>query len=160
MSAILMDFPLVPGYARGLTCLQQVRRSPFGTTCPIQKAFQPTSPRTDSHRRSVVMHSPLNSGISRRSFFRFAAGASALAAMPIVTEAHLAQAQRGRRLGDPNKGVHIDSNENPLGPCDAARQAAHAMVDNGGRYYFDMEYDLVDVFARQEGLDPKSIRVY
>jgi histidinol-phosphate aminotransferase len=106
------------------------------------------------------MHLPVNSSISRRSFFRFAAGASALAAMPIVTEAHLAQAQRGRRMGDPYKGVHIDSNENPLGPCDAARQAAHAMVDNGGRYYFDMEYDLVDVFAKQEGLDPKSIRVY
>jgi histidinol-phosphate aminotransferase len=98
--------------------------------------------------------------LSRRSFFRFAAGASALAVMPIVTEAHLAQAQRGRRLGDPNKGVHIDSNENPLGPCDAAREAASEMVRHGGRYFFDMEYDLVDLFAKQEGLDPSNIRVY
>jgi histidinol-phosphate aminotransferase len=107
------------------------------------------------------MPSPLNSGISRRNFFRFAAGASALAAMPIMTEAHLAYAQRGRRPGgDPNSGVHIDSNENPLGPCEAARQAMLDMVPNGGRYYFDMEYDLVDLFAKQEGLDPKSIRVY
>lgn len=106
------------------------------------------------------MHPSISPALSRRSFFRFAAGASALAAMPILTEAHLAQAQRGRRLGDPNKGVHIDSNENPLGPCDAAREAAHAMVDKGGRYFFDMEYDLVDVFAKQEGLDPKSVRVY
>jgi histidinol-phosphate aminotransferase len=107
------------------------------------------------------MPSPLNSAISRRNFFRFAAGASALAAMPIMTEAHLAYAQRGRRPGgDPNSGVHIDSNENPLGPCEAARQAMLDMVPNGGRYYFDMEYDLVDLFAKQEGLDPKSIRVY
>lgn len=106
------------------------------------------------------MHPSIQSELSRRSFFRFAAGASALAAMPILTEAHLAAAQRGRRLGDPNSGVHIDSNENPLGPCDAARQAAHAMVDKGGRYFFDMEYDLLDVFAKQEGLDPKMVRVY
>ena len=61
----------------------------------------------------------LDPAISRRSFFRFAAGASALATLPFVTEAHLALAQRGRRIGDPNSGVHIDSNENPLGPCDA-----------------------------------------
>jgi histidinol-phosphate aminotransferase len=106
------------------------------------------------------MQSPIDPGISRRGFFRFAAGASALAALPIVTEAHLAQAQRGRRIGDPNKGVHIDSNENPLGPCDAARQAMMEMVPKGGRYYFDMEYDLVDLFAKQEGLDPKTVRVY
>ena len=40
------------------------------------------------------MHSPADpvacSGFSRRSFFRYAAGASALASMPILTEAHLA----------------------------------------------------------------------
>ncbi|HWG20979.1 MAG TPA: pyridoxal phosphate-dependent aminotransferase [Terracidiphilus sp.] len=106
------------------------------------------------------MHPVLDPRISRRSFFRFAAGASALAALPIVTEAHLAQAQRGRRLGDPNKGVHIDSNENPLGPCEASRQAMLDMVPRGGRYFFNMEYDLADLVAKQEGLDPKSVRVY
>jgi len=102
----------------------------------------------------------MHSSISRRSFFRFAAGASAVAAIPILTEAHLAAEQRHRRLGDPEKGVHIDSNENPLGPCDAARQAMMEMVPKGGRYFFNMEDDLVALFAQQEGLDPKSIRVY
>ncbi|UWZ81714.1 pyridoxal phosphate-dependent aminotransferase [Occallatibacter riparius] len=106
------------------------------------------------------MPSNLNSPVTRRSFFRFAAGASALATMPIVTEAHLAFAQRGRRLGDPNHGVHIDSNENPLGPCDAARQAMLDMVPKGGRYFFDMQDDLIDLFAKQEGLDRKAVRVY
>jgi histidinol-phosphate aminotransferase len=106
------------------------------------------------------MPSIVNAPVTRRSFFRFAAGASALATMPIVTEAHLAFAQRGRRLGDPNHGVHIDSNENPLGPCDAARQAMLDMVPKGGRYFFDMQDDLVDLFAKQEGLDRKSVRVY
>lgn len=106
------------------------------------------------------MRPSLDPVISRRSFFRFAAGASALATMPILTEAHLAYAQRGRRMGDPNKGVHIDSNENPMGPCDSARQAMLDMVPNGGRYFFDMEYDLAELFAKQEGLDSKWVRVY
>ena len=90
------------------------------------------------------MHSPIDMSISRRSFFRFAAGASALATMPIMTEAHLAQAQRARHVGDPNKGVHIDSNENPLGPSDAARQAMVDVIPRGGRYLDNLEYDLVD----------------
>jgi histidinol-phosphate aminotransferase len=102
----------------------------------------------------------LDPAISRRSFFRFAAGASALATLPFITEADLAQAQRGRRMGDGAKGVHIDSNENPLGPCDPAREAAHKKVEDGGRYHFDMEYDLADLFAKQEGLDASNIRVY
>lgn len=103
----------------------------------------------------------LDPAISRRSFFRFAAGASAVAAgLPFITEAHLAQAQRGRRMGDGEKGVHIDSNENPLGPCDSAREAAHKKVEDGGRYHFDMEYDLAELFAKQEGLDPSYVRVY
>jgi histidinol-phosphate aminotransferase len=106
------------------------------------------------------MPSTLNAPITRRGFFRFAAGASALATMPIITEAHLAYAQRGRRLGDPNRGVHIDSNENPLGPCDAARQAMMDMVPKGGRYFFNMQDDLIELFAKQEGLDPKFVRAY
>ena len=100
------------------------------------------------------------SSISRRSLFRYVAGASALAAMPIVNEAHLAYAQRHVRLGDPNKGVHIDSNENPLGPCEAARQAIIDMAPQGGRYFFPMENELTELFARQEGLDPSYVRAY
>lgn len=106
------------------------------------------------------MQPTLNSPISRRSFFRFAAGASALATMPILTEGHLAYAQRIRMLGDPNRGVHIDANENPLGPCDAARQAMLDIVPRGGRYFMNMEPELVDLIAKQEGLDPACIRIY
>ena len=87
------------------------------------------------------------SGFSRRTFFRFAAGASALASMPILTEAHLALAQRPH-FADPNKGIHIDANENPLGPCEAARQAMIDIVPRGGRYLMDMEEDLTETFAK------------
>jgi histidinol-phosphate aminotransferase len=107
------------------------------------------------------MPSTLNAAITRRNFFRFAAGASAaVAGLPIVTEGYLAHAQRARRSGDPTRGVHIDSNENPLGPCDAARNAMIDIVPKGGRYFFDMENELEGLFAKQEGLDPKWVRAY
>ncbi len=98
-------------------------------------------------------------GVSRRSFFRLAASASAVAAMPALTEAHLAYAARPR-FADPNKGIHIDANENPLGPCDAARQAMVDIIPRGGRYLFNLEDELAAIFAQQEGLKPENIRVY
>src|SRR5579871_3092626 len=95
-------------------------------------------------------------GISRRSFFRFAAGASALASLPIVTEAHLAFADRPK-FADPNKGIHIDANENPMGPCEAARQAMVDIIPRGGRYLMNGEEELAETFAKIEGLDPQSV---
>ena len=99
------------------------------------------------------------SGFSRRTFFRFAAGASALASMPILTEAHLALAQRPK-FADPNKGIHIDANENPLGPSEAARKAMIDIVPRGGRYLMEMEEDLTSTFAKIEGLDPESVMAF
>jgi len=96
------------------------------------------------------------SGFSRRSFFRFAAGASALATMPILTEAHLALAERPK-FADPNKGIHIDANENPLGPSEGARQAMVDILPRGGRYLFNLQEDLAETFAKIEGLDPESV---
>jgi histidinol-phosphate aminotransferase len=96
------------------------------------------------------------SGFSRRTFFRFAAGASALASLPIMTEANLALAQLPK-FADPNKGIHIDANENPLGPCESARQAIVNIIPKGGRYEVDMQDDLAETFARIEGLDPESV---
>jgi len=95
-------------------------------------------------------------GISRRSFFRFAAGVSAVASLPILTEAHLAYAERPK-FADPNKGIHIDANENPMGPSEAARTAMINIVPRGGRYLFNGEEELVEIFARQEGLNTDSI---
>jgi histidinol-phosphate aminotransferase len=95
-------------------------------------------------------------GISRRSFFRFAAGVSAVASLPILTEAHLAYAERPK-FADPNKGIHIDANENPMGPSEAARTAMINIVPRGGRYLFNGEEELVEIFAKQEGLNTDSI---
>ncbi len=101
----------------------------------------------------------VSSGISRRSFFRFAAGASALATVPIITESHLAWAARPT-FADPNKGIHIDANENPMGPCDAARQAMIDIVPRGGRYLMPFESELIEIFAKQEGLNPDSVMAF
>ena len=98
----------------------------------------------------------VSSGISRRSFFRVAAGASALASMPILTEAHFALAERPK-FADPNIGIHIDANENPMGPSDAARQAMINIIPRGGRYLFSNEEELTEIFAKQEGLKPDCV---
>jgi len=100
------------------------------------------------------------SGFSRRSFFRYAAGASIAAGMPILTEAHLAMASIPIKFADPNKGIHIDANENPLGPSEAARKAIVDVVPRGGRYLMNLEQDLAETFAKQEGLSADNIRVY
>ena len=108
---------------------------------------------------SSVVDSVACSPFSRRSFFRFAAGASALATMPILTESHLALAQRPH-FADPNKGIHIDANENPLGPSEAARKAIVDIVPCGGRYLFNLEMDLTETFAKIEGLDPETVKAF
>ena len=95
-------------------------------------------------------------GISRRNFFRVAAGASALAGLPILTEAHLAYADRPK-FADPNKGIHIDANENPMGPSELARKAIIDITPRGGRYLFTGEEELSELFAKQEGLSVDSV---
>jgi histidinol-phosphate aminotransferase len=54
----------------------------------------------------------------------------------------------------------IDSNENPLGPCQVARDAISAIIPQTGRYLFDLTADLAHTFARLEGLDPDYVRVF
>jgi histidinol-phosphate aminotransferase len=106
------------------------------------------------------MHSSVDpvacSDFSRRTFFRYAAGASALASLPMLTEPRLALAARPK-FADPNVGIHIDANENPMGPSDGARQAIVDILPRGGRYLFNMEEELAEIFAKQEGLDPESV---
>ncbi len=106
-----------------------------------------------------AVDSVASSSFSRRSFFRFAAGASALAAMPILTEPRLALAQIPK-FADPNIGIHIDANENPLGPSEEARKAVVDILPRSGRYLFNMEMDLAETFAKLEGLAPETVRVF
>jgi len=62
---------------------------------------------------------------SRRAFLQFSAAASTVAALRVMTEPMLA---RAAALPTPapstmTSAIWIDQNENPLGPCPAAREA-------------------------------------
>src|SRR5208283_5669527 len=91
---------------------------------------------------------------SRRSFLGVSAAASAALALRIVTEPMLAHAARHLI----HEGVMIDANENPLGPCAAAREAIVAIAPQGGRYSDWLTEELVNQLAHLEGLKPEHIR--
>jgi len=99
------------------------------------------------------------SDVSRRSFLRIAGAA---VASPLMTEAHLAWAQVGRRtpLNVPPDAVLINANENPMGPCSAACDAIAKAGTAGGRYDFARTDKLVKVFSEQQGLKPNYMAVY
>jgi histidinol-phosphate aminotransferase len=92
---------------------------------------------------------------SRRSFLHFTAAASAATAFRIMSEPMLAAAARHSHTAD---AVLIDSNENPLGPCQAARDAMAAILPHGGRYAYELTDELVATFAQMEGLSPEYVQ--
>jgi histidinol-phosphate aminotransferase len=94
---------------------------------------------------------------SRRSFLHLSAAATAAATFRGFSEPMLAAAVR-RRPAHAADAVLIDTNENPLGPCQAARDAMSAILPQGGRYGDDMTDDLVSTFAQMEGLNPDCVR--
>jgi histidinol-phosphate aminotransferase len=94
---------------------------------------------------------------SRRSFLSVSAAASAAFALRIVTEPMLARASGRDR---PKDGIRIDANENPLGPSASAREAAAAIVSQGGRYSDWLTDDLTNLLVEQQGLKAEQLRVF
>ena len=94
---------------------------------------------------------------SRRAFLQLSAAATAAAAFRIATEASLAA--EDRKVFHPG-AVVIDANENPLGPCDAARKAIVDMAPQGGRYSYWLAEEFVKTFTGMEGLKPEYVRVF
>jgi histidinol-phosphate aminotransferase len=88
----------------------------------------------------------------------------AAAAAPILTEAHFAWAQSGRRgfmpMNIPPDAVLINANENPLGPCPAACEAIADAAHIGGRYDYALTFELEQLFSEQQGLKPGYLSVY
>ena len=98
-------------------------------------------------------------GYSRRTFGRIAAAVGGgLTAMPFFNEGALAQ--NSQIKGIPADAVLINANENPLGPCKEAMEAAHRMVANGGRYMYDEGDKVQEILAEQEGVKQNYVRVY
>jgi histidinol-phosphate aminotransferase len=92
---------------------------------------------------------------SRRSFLHLSAAVGTATAFRFMTEPMFAAAAR-RRPHAPD-AVMIDSNENPLGPCQSARDAMAAILPQGGRYSDNLTDDLVSTFAKIEGFNPEYI---
>jgi len=100
----------------------------------------------------------LQRGFSRRSLGKIAAMITAGATMPFYNEPALAQLSR---VEAPPDSVFINSNENPLGPCDEARQAVHDIVAQGGRYLFGETDKVAKLLAQQEGLKSTDyVKIY
>jgi histidinol-phosphate aminotransferase len=98
----------------------------------------------------------LRSG-SRRAFLQLSAAATAAMAFRISTEASLAAEERN--VFHPG-AIVIDANENPLGPCDAARKAIVDMAPQGGRYSYWLKEEFVKTFTEMESLKPEYLGVF
>jgi len=94
---------------------------------------------------------------SRRTFLQLSAAATAAMAFRIATEASLAAEERN--VFHPG-AIVIDANENPLGPCDAARKAIVDMAPQGGRYSYWLKEEFVKTFTEMEGIKPEYLRVF
>jgi histidinol-phosphate aminotransferase len=101
----------------------------------------------------------LNRGFSRRNFGRIAAmlGAGA-ASLPFYNEAALAQLSQIQ--ANPDEGVWINANENPLGPCKEAKEACQRMIQYGGRYRYSEGDKVQQLLAEQEGVKTSYVKIH
>ncbi|MGA3053610.1 MAG: pyridoxal phosphate-dependent aminotransferase [Candidatus Korobacteraceae bacterium] len=104
----------------------------------------------------MAHHGSLTS-FSRRSFLQASTAASAALALRVVTEPMLAYAQELPYA--PVGGVRINANENPLGPCAAARSAVAAIMPEAGRYRFRLTEEFVGLFAQSVGVKADHVRI-
>jgi histidinol-phosphate aminotransferase len=95
---------------------------------------------------------------SRRSFLQVSTAASAALALRVVTEPMLAYAQELPYA--PVGGVRINANENPLGPCAAARSAVAAIMPEAGRYRFRLTEEFVSLYAQSVGVKADNVRIF
>jgi histidinol-phosphate aminotransferase len=100
----------------------------------------------------------LGRGVSRRSFGKIAGMITAGASLPLFSE--MAWAQAAKIEGPPPPGaVMINSNENPMGPCQEGLEALYKMAAQGGRYRADLTDDFQRLLAEQEGLKREYVRI-
>ena len=96
-------------------------------------------------------------GFSRRAFGRIAAMMTAGATLPFYNEPALAQFSK---VDAPPDAILINANENPLGPCKEAREAAHNMIAHGGRYRYSEGDRVQKILAEQEGVKLDYVRIH
>jgi len=97
------------------------------------------------------------SPLSRRSFLQASGVASAALAMRVVTEPLLALAAEPQH---PRDSIFINANENPLGPCAAARAAVIEVTPRSGRYLRETSKELEALFASSVGVTGEEVAIY
>jgi len=97
-------------------------------------------------------------GFTRRNLGKIAAMITAGTTLPFYNESALAQLSKVDSA--PPDAVMINANENPLGPCEEARNAVHAIVAQGGRYLYGETDKVVALLSQQEGVKQSYIRIY
>ncbi len=98
----------------------------------------------------------ISRGFSRRQFARLTALAAAGASLPFYNESALAQGLSAMPNLPPD-AVRINANENPMGPCPAAAEAIHKIVQQGGRYLYHETFALAETMAGIEGLSKDHV---
>lgn len=107
---------------------------------------------------SQEMKDFLQRGFTRRNMGQIATMLAGASALPFYNEPALAQLSRVTDV--PPDAVMINANENPLGPCTEAREAAHNMVAKGGRYLYGETDKVAKILSEQEGVKQEYIRIY
>jgi histidinol-phosphate aminotransferase len=148
---------------------------PFSSLPGLQQ-FPPLTRHNQQMRRTSVFPEPtlssvldktaqedaLARGFTRRQLGRIAGVLAAGASLPFYNE--FAMAQRGMpsdRPAFPPDAVRINSNENPLGPCQEAIEAMAGIAKFGGRYSPHGEQgDFIKLAADIEGLKPEYVEPY
>jgi histidinol-phosphate/aromatic aminotransferase/cobyric acid decarboxylase-like protein len=100
----------------------------------------------------------LQRGFTRRNLGQIATMLAGASALPFYNEPALAQLSRVANV--PPDAVMINANENPLGPCTEAREAAHNMVAKGGRYLYGETDKVAKILSEQEGVKQEYVRIY
>lgn len=98
--------------------------------------------------------------VSRRAFTRMASALAGAAALPFYNESSLAFAQLSKSGPLPPDAVKINANENPLGPCQEAVEAAARVIKKGGRYSYELTDELTQLLAEIEDLDVNYVRPF
>ncbi len=98
-----------------------------------------------------------SSSFSRRSFLQVSSMASAALAFRIVNEPMLALAAAPAH---PPGSILINANENPLGPCAAARSAIAEVTPHSGRYLMEPTNALEKQFAQSLGLTDEQVSIF
>jgi histidinol-phosphate aminotransferase len=98
-----------------------------------------------------------SSAFSRRSFLKVSTAASAAIALRAVTEPMLAYAGAPSHSAD---AVLINANENPLGPCAAARQAVTGVTPHSGRYLIEATNEFSRQYAQSVGVTDEQVSIF